>query len=56
MVQFKVNELCAFERYNGILGAMPNNNRFIEIQLMTRFLPLFPTPMQTSGSVADTLS
>ena len=30
--------LYAFERYNGILGAMPNNNRSIEIQLMTRFL------------------
>ena len=67
--------LYAFERYNGLLGAMPNNNRSIEIQLMTRFLresqivktpfptefasdfvPLFPTPVQTSGSVADTLS
>ena len=54
---------------------MPNNNRSIEIQLMTRFLresqivktpfptefvsdfvPLFPTPVQTSGSVTDTLS
>ncbi len=28
----------AFERYNGILGAMPNNNRNIEPQLMQRFL------------------
>ena len=28
----------AFERYNGILGYMPNNNRSIEIQLATRFL------------------
>ena len=28
----------AFERYNGILGAMPNNNRSIESQLMKRFL------------------
>ena len=30
--------LYAFERYNGILGSMPNNNRSIEIQLMGRFL------------------
>lgn len=28
----------AFERYNGILGAIPNNNRNIEPQLMQRFL------------------
>ena len=28
----------AFERYNGILGSMPNNNRSIEIQLAGRFL------------------
>ena len=28
----------AFERYNGILGAMPNNKRSIETQLMQRFL------------------
>lgn len=28
----------AFERYNGILGSMPNNNRSIESQLMQRFL------------------
>ena len=28
----------AFERYNGILGSMPNNNRSIEVQLMRRFL------------------
>ena len=30
--------LYAFERYNGILGSMPNNGRSIEIQLMKRFL------------------
>ena len=28
----------SFERYNGILGAMPNNNRSIESQLMQKFL------------------
>ena len=28
----------AFERFNGILGAMPNNNRSIEAQLMQRYL------------------
>ena len=28
----------AFERYNGILGSMPNNNCCIEGQLMSRFL------------------
>lgn len=30
--------LFAFERFNGILGNEPTNNRSIEIQLMTRFL------------------
>lgn len=30
--------LYAFERYNGILGSMPNNNKSIETQLMQRFL------------------
>ena len=29
--------LYAFERYNGLLGNLPNNNRGIEIQLMQRF-------------------
>ena len=29
--------LYAFERYNGLLGNLPNNNRAIEIQLMRRF-------------------
>ena len=28
----------AFERCNGILGSLPNNNRSIENQLMNRFL------------------
>ena len=30
--------LYAFERYNGLLGNQPNNNRAIEIQLMNRFV------------------
>jgi len=30
--------LFSFERYNGILGTQPTNNRSIEIQLMARFL------------------
>ena len=30
--------LFAFERYNGLLGSQPNNNRAIEGQLMARFL------------------
>ena len=30
--------LFSFERYNGILGKEPNNNRSVELQLMTRFL------------------
>lgn len=29
--------LFSFERYNGILGRIPNNNRSIEIQMMNRF-------------------
>lgn len=30
--------LFSFERYNGVLGKQPNNNRAIEMQLMRRFL------------------
>ena len=30
--------LFAFERFNGILGQLPNNNRSIEVQMMKRFL------------------
>ena len=30
--------LFSFERFNGILGNQPNNNRLIEPQLMQRFL------------------
>ena len=30
--------LFAFERFNGLLGSQPHNNRSIEIQLMNRFL------------------
>ena len=30
--------LFAFERFNGILGKLPNNNRAIEVQMMKRFL------------------
>ena len=29
--------LYAFERYNGVLGSIPNNNRSIEVQPMNRF-------------------
>lgn len=42
--------LYAFERYNGILGSYPNNNRNIEVQLMTRFIDdedLLSTPLPT---------
>ena len=28
----------AFERYNGILGSFPNNNKMIEVQIMRKFL------------------
>ena len=28
----------SFERYNGVLGSMPNNNKAIEVQLMKKFL------------------
>ena len=30
--------LYAFERYNGVLGSVPNNNHSIELQLMSRFV------------------
>ena len=30
--------LFSFERYNGILGSIPNNNRSVELQFMNRFL------------------
>ena len=29
--------LYAFERYNGVLGSIPNNNRSIEVQLTNHF-------------------
>ena len=40
----------AFERFNGILGSMPNNNRSIEAQLMRRFLQRsqLTTPLNNS--------
>ena len=28
----------SFERYNGLLGELPNNNRSIEVQVMDRFI------------------
>ena len=28
----------SFERYKGVLGSMPNNNKAIEVQLMKKFL------------------
>lgn len=30
--------LFAFERFNGILGRLPTNNRLIEVQMMKQFL------------------
>ncbi len=30
--------LFSFERFNGLLGNQPHNNRSVEIQLMNRFL------------------
>ena len=30
--------LFAFERYNGVLGSFPNNNRSIEVQLIERYI------------------
>lgn len=30
--------LFSFERYNGLLEDLPNNNRSVEIQLMKRFI------------------
>ena len=30
--------LYAFERFNGIVGSLPNNNKSIEVQMMNRFL------------------
>lgn len=30
--------LFSYERYNGILGAVPTDNRTIEVQLMKRFI------------------
>ena len=30
--------LFSFERFNGVLGKLPNNNRSIEVQMMRRFL------------------
>ena len=33
-----LNWLFAFERFNGILGQLPTNNRSVEVQMMKRFL------------------
>ena len=30
--------LFAFERFNGVLGQLPNNNRSVEVQMMKRFI------------------
>ena len=30
--------LFSFERYNGMLGSIPTNNRNIEVQLMSNFV------------------
>ena len=57
----------AFERYNGLLGSMPNNNRSIELQIMREnqvisqilpdecyddFSPLFPRSDEAVGSLS----
>lgn len=34
---FRSYWLYPFERYNGVMGSQPNNNRSIEVQLMRRF-------------------
>lgn len=41
--------LFSFERYNGILESLPNNNRSIEIQMMRRFIE------DNMSSTADSL-
>lgn len=59
--------LYAYERYNGVLGSIPNNNRSIEVQLMNRFtsdnmlctsLPSERhfTKRKLVGSVAETIN
>lgn len=58
----------SFERYNGVLGGMPNNNRTLQVEktMMTRFIQQMvsiPTHelqhllmKETVGSVSDTLT
>ena len=51
--------LFAFERYNGLMGKQPNNNRSIEVQFMQRFIdnhkPL-PFPNEHQKEVDSELS
>ena len=47
--------LFSFERYNGMLGKFPNNQKHIEVQLMRRFeteLQLYALPLPRSFSEA----
>lgn len=46
--------LYAFERYNGVLGSFPNNQRSIEVQLIERYVHdqsvrLLPLPTEFSN-------
>lgn len=54
--------LFAFERFNGILGNEPSNNRAIEVQLMSRFMKdnlhfqLLSSIPNSSSNIASTFS
>ena len=53
--------LFAFERFNGILGQLPNNNRSIETQMMQRFISdtsamRIPTPSEYQDEFAPLLT
>ena len=53
--------LFAFERFNGILGKLPNNNKSIETQMMKRFLSdtevmRMPVPNEFQEDFQDFLS
>jgi len=48
--------LFSFERFNGVLGRLPNNNRSVEVQMMRRFLSdadIAANPVKFNGTFSQ---
>lgn len=65
MAPYTVSGYSIFERFNGILGQLPNNNHSMEVQLMNRFvrytsmrnlINFFSSWPQSVGTVSDSMS